>query len=141
MEPKAKSANTLSIGNDAFAYCWYLEDINLGNIDYVGNGAFDATKWYQNQPDGLMTIGNTIYKYKGENCMPANTIINVPEGIKYISYEAFKDQTNLIGVTLPSTLQSIGKYAFYHCSLNEVSLPANITEISENAFIGTTSVS
>lgn len=115
MEPKAKSANTLSIGNDAFAYCWYLEDINLGNIDYVGNGAFDATKWYQNQPDGLMTIGNTIYKYKGENCMPANTIINVPEGIKYISYEAFKDQTNLIGVTLPSTLQSIGKYAFYHC--------------------------
>jgi len=134
MEPKAKSANTLSIGNDAFAYCWYLEDINLGNIDYVGNGAFDATKWYQNQPDGLMTIGNTIYKYKGENCMPANTIINVPEGIKYISYEAFKDQTNLIGVTLPSTLQSIGKYAFYHCSLNEVSLPANITEISENAF-------
>lgn len=134
MEPKAKSANILSIGNDAFAYCWYLEDINLGKIDYVGNGAFHATKWYQNQPDGLMTIGNTIYKYKGENSMPASTIINIPEGIKYISYEAFKDQTNLVGVTLPSTLQSIGKYAFYHCSLNEVNLPANITEISENAF-------
>ena len=134
MEPKARSANALSIGAGAFEDCWYLEDINLGNIDYVGSGAFDATKWYRNQPDGLMTIGNTIYKYKGENSMPANTTVNIPEGIKYISYEAFKNQTNLVGVTLPSTLLSIGRYAFYGCSLNEVKIPTDITEIGERVF-------
>lgn len=134
MGTKAKSENALSVGANAFAYCWNLEDINLGNMDYVGQSAFDATKWYQNQPDGLMTIGNTIYKYKGENGMSENTNIEIPEGIKYISYEAFKDQKNLVGVTLPSSLQSIGGYAFYNCSLNEISIPANITEISERAF-------
>lgn len=115
MEAETNSDTALSIGDGVFAYCWNLEDINLGNLDYVGRNAFWATKWYQDQPDGLMTLGNTIYEYKGENNMPANTTIEIEEGIKYISYEAFKGQENLVGVTLPSTLQSIEESAFSGC--------------------------
>lgn len=132
-ELKTKNTNTLNIGKEAFAWCTNLKDINLDNIEYVGEGAFAATEWYWNLPDGLITIGNSIYKYKGDN-MPENTIIDIPEGIKYISGRAFEDQEHLISVSFPSSLQFIGRRAFYHCSITDITLPPFVSEINEDAF-------
>lgn len=124
----------LSIGKSAFAYCSELADINLGNIDHVGESAFYWTKWLDNQPDGLLTIGNTIYGYKGEEKLK-NTDFKVADNIKYICDNALSNQ-NITSITFPSSLQYIGSSAFSGNSITKVTIPTSVTEIGKEAFAG-----
>ncbi|MBR3682988.1 MAG: leucine-rich repeat domain-containing protein [Tidjanibacter sp.] len=50
---------------------------------------------------------------------------------------AFKNCTQLLDISLPSTLSSIGRCAFQNCyMLTELTLPNSVTEIDELAFLG-----
>ena len=63
------------------------------------------------------------------------TSIEIPEGITQIS--GFTNCSNLASVSLPSTLISIGKYAFSGCSsLTTITIPEGVTEIGNFAFSG-----
>ena len=45
--------------------------------------------------------------------------------------------TNLVEIVLPNTLNTIGEYAFLYCfALEEVYIPQNVSNISNNAFVG-----
>ena len=58
----------------------------------------------------------------------------IPDGIKKITKDAFCNR-NLITVKFPSSLQSIGSYAFAKCeSLRSVDLPDSLTQLEEGAF-------
>ena len=58
----------------------------------------------------------------------------IPDVIKKITKDAFCNR-NLIAVKFPSSLQSIGKYAFAKCeSLRSVDLPDSLTQLEEGAF-------
>lgn len=61
----------------------------------------------------------------------------IPEGVEWISFNAFERCSALESVTLPSTLKRIGWYAFKGCtSLREVELPESLQEIGISAFEG-----
>lgn len=48
---------------------------------------------------------------------------------------AFEELRYLAGISLPSTITSIGDYAFYYCSaLERISMPTGITSIGDRAF-------
>lgn len=54
------------------------------------------------------------------------------------SYSSFKNRTNLVKVTFPSTLTTIGKELFYGCTgLTEINIPENVTNMGDNAFANT----
>lgn len=65
------------------------------------------------------------------------TALEVPEGITHIGWSAFGNCPELLTLTLPSTLRTIGGVAFYNCqSLTALEIPEGVTEIGGGAFNG-----
>lgn len=63
------------------------------------------------------------------------TEVTLPEGVTRIGFGAFSDCPRLTQVVLPTTLLSLGDWAFYHDeSLHEVSLPASTPRIGVATF-------
>lgn len=50
--------------------------------------------------------------------------------ISKIPDSQFRDKTNLIEITLPSSLASIGQYAFYNTRIEELLIPASVSSIA-----------
>ena len=125
-----------SIGNSAFNYCSSLTTITIPeSVTSIGSSAFYRTKWYDNQPDGVVYAGKVLYEYKGT--MPSNTKIDIKEGTTQIGGYAFSDCSDLTSITIPNSVTSIGESAFENCSsLTSVTIPNSVTKIEERAFYG-----
>ena len=151
------------IGECAFLDCTNLTSITILNDTIaVGNSAFDNTAWYNNQPDGMVYVGNTLYKYKGniyENTsieIPENTIaissgafygcsglksVTIPKGITSIESHVFENCTCLTSVTIPESVTSIGNYTFSSCTeLKKITISDNVTSIGDGTFNGCTNL-
>ena len=114
-----------SIGEWAFRDCPKLTSVKIPNsVTSIGSYAFDKTKWYENQPDGLVYAGLVLYIYKGT--MPANTNVEIKEGTKGIAEEAFMNCSGLTSITIPNSVTSIGKNAFGNCGrIRSITCEAN----------------
>ena len=129
-----------SIGSSAFQGCSNLSTISIpSSVESVGSSAFYGTAWYNNQPDGVIYIGDIVYLYKGT--MPVDTHINLKDGTKRISTNAFASCANLTSITIPQSLRIIDSYAFSQCSgLTSITLPDDVTTIGTSAFSYCTSL-
>ena len=129
--------NTLTcISSRAFADKKGITSIVIPNsVNDIGYDAFEGTTWFENQPDGLVRIGDAIYTYKGN--IPDGTI-NIPDGVTHICNYAFDERHyDLVSVTLPSSITSIGQCAFRGCySLISINIPNSVTSIGAEAFTG-----
>lgn len=59
---------------------------------------------------------------------------DVGDMVVAIGPNAFKGAGSLTGISLPTSLRSIGQYAFYNSSLRSVEIPENVTSIGDYAF-------
>ena len=123
-----------TIGFSAFNGCIKLEKIKFSsNLDTVCENAFNNTKWFNNQSNGLVYVGKVAYKYKGD--MPRNTKITVKSDTVSISESAFKDCANLTAILIPSSVKHIDKYALYNCQgLTKLNFNDGIERIENDAF-------
>ena len=123
-----------TIGFSAFNGCIKLEKIKFSsNLDTVCENAFNNTKWFNNQSNGLVYVRKLAYKYKGD--MPRNTKITVKSDTVSISESAFKDCANLTAILIPSSVKHIDKYAFYNCQgLTKLNFNDGIERIENDAF-------
>ena len=131
-----------NIGYCSFFNCPGLTSITIPNsVTSIGSYAFDGTKWYYNQPDGLVYAGKVAYNYKGE--MPANTTIVLEEGTLGIAGSAFAWWcSGLTSITIPNSVTSINDQAFYGCTgLTSVTIPNSVTSIGGSAFSGCSGLS
>ena len=62
--------------------------------------------------------------------------IVIGEGITRVGDYTFMNCRNVASVTLPSTLRSIGKYAFSFSAAETIALPDGLQEIGDWAFVG-----
>lgn len=118
---------------EAFINCTKLSDVSIpDSCKYLANDAFARTKWYNNQPNGVVYCGNFLYTYKGT--MPSNTSINVKNGTIGIC-GGFYNESNLVSVTFPNTLEYIDNSAFSYCTgLTSITLPKSLKSIGGGAF-------
>lgn len=133
-----------NIGENAFYGCTGLALVNnYSSLDLVkGSTDNGYVTYYCNKLYNLDSSGQDgdflyftkagikyIYEYVGES-----TQITLPAGYSYIE-GAFRDNTSLVSVTLPSGMKKIPAHFFHGCSnLSNVSLPEGITEIGDFAF-------
>jgi len=109
-----------TINEYAFDNCAQLAEITFPtSITSIGIGAFDNTPWYYSQQDGLLNIGELLYKYKGE--MPCGTQLELQDGIHGIAGGAFEGCKGLASISIPKSVNRINPHAFTACdSLTKV---------------------
>jgi hypothetical protein len=124
----------------------------LGITNLTITGTIDARDFKTigvNMPllASLDLSGASITAYSGtegtvgyENTYPANEI----PSFAFINQNTFIGKSSLTKITLPSSVISIGNYAFNNCiGLTSVHIPSSVTSIGPNAFyncIGLTSI-
>ena len=131
------------IGTMAFYQCANLSEIEIAeSVKDINYCAFSETKWYENLPEGAVYINDIFYDYKGS--IPANGVVKIKDGIKYISSNAFSNplagegDTGLKHIILPESVEYIGKDAFFGCwDLEKINIPEKVNYIGRGAFSGT----
>lgn len=123
------------IGNYLFANCSKLESITLPDrVEKIGCAAFFGTPWFDTLQDEYVIVGEgVLIKYNGNG-----GDITIPEDVKYLS-DAFAENSRILSITIPTSVEGISDYAFYECSsVTNVAIPTHISEIGSHAFDGTT---
>ena len=138
-------SSVTSIGKDAFALCDNLTSVTIpSSVTFIGEGAFGSFNGLTSLAvdnrnpayasiDGVLFDKNirTLIQYPiGRN---QGTYV-IPSSVTSIGKYAFNG-SRLTSVTIPSSVISIGKGAFNACSsLTSVTIPASVTSIGENTF-------
>ena len=121
------------IGIYAFTGCSKLLNISFPeSLEDVMAGALYECAWYDNQPDGLVYVGNLLYRYKG---IAPTGVITINEGTKAVLGLAFSNQPNITSVILPESVTSVHMQAFGDCpNLESVTLPTWLSVIEDYTF-------
>lgn len=96
----------------AFYHCDNLDNVILPDtVNTVGAKAFTHTGWLddfeENSMDDFLISGDILVAYKGN--LPE---IVIPDGVRVIAEEAFRNHTELKKVHLPASVTDIGNDAF-----------------------------
>ncbi|MBR3281668.1 MAG: leucine-rich repeat protein [Ruminococcus sp.] len=139
-----------SIGERSFSACPNLSSVTLGkSVSGIGGYAFSACPKltsFSVSPD------NPTYVYS-EGCLTSekgNRLVLyaggphavIPQGLRVVTKGAFMGKTDLISVSIPNSVISLGDYAFSGCtSLKQAEIPDRVTNIGAGCFMSCSSLS
>ena len=84
----------------------WVEDDYITSVEVAAH-MFADTKWYQNQPDGVLYCGATVIGYKGA---PNYDKLDIKDGTRTIVDKAFNG-LDIGEVNVPASVEYIGAYA------------------------------
>jgi len=148
----------VTVGNDRWDY--YHPGVYVTDPSYVFSQILDRN----NNPTGLWwnsvtATGNSVLNTNplstdkvititGTGAMPDYDesfvppwydvdvfVVSINDGVTSIGSNAFKNQTHMVSVNLPSTITKIGNAAFQNTALSQVFIPYSVTEIGYDSFI------
>lgn len=129
----------------AFYHCDNLEKVSLpSSVTLVEPKAFSYTPWMENFLNGMSVEGNessdenylisggVLVAYRGTDAQAV-----IPDGVRVIAADAFRDHGELESVVVPDSVTVIGEGAFEGCgNLTAVSLGGRLQQIKDRAFAG-----
>ena len=120
----------------AFKGCVNLKDVKLPSTYYwMGTGVFDGTQYTGTGDNFIITDDGALVQYLGDD-----TEVVVPEGVTRIG-SAFSGRKDITKIVLPDGLLYISKNAFKDCSgLTELIIPDTVLEIESRAFDGCSNI-
>lgn len=136
-----KEYKVTMIANEAFYNCTSLTSLIIGNnVNHIGLRAFDGTYIYNQVADGNFIYANCenglkwLLTYK--TTKPSG-ILNIPNDVVGIAYDAFYQCTDLSGeLKIPDSVKYINQQAFYNVNRNYIDLYIGdgVEIIGKNAF-------
>ncbi len=146
--------NISELGDSCFYSCRNLNVIEgLENVRIIRQKAFYNTGFTEfSFPEGATSVGSSAIgnSIKLERIILPNSMTVVPnsiceycrklseavlgENVTDISNYAFNNCQAMTGISLPSTLKTVGASAFSNTALTEVTIPAGVIYIGYNAF-------
>ncbi len=147
----------VEIGPSAFASNEKITSITIpSTVTTIGDSAFMGTTFKSiSLPAGLLTIGKSAFYGAGitsisipdsvtevgmmafQECKNLSEV-HLGSGLKNISEGMFSTCTALSEITIPETIESIGRSAFLNSAFTEIVIPDNVTELGESAFSNST---
>ena len=143
-----------SIGPDAFSNCVSMTTASLGNkVSTIGYEAFMGCSALMriDLPDAVATLGNRAFyncsslasigfgsgltsvgEYIFNGCTGL-TSVEIPGDLTLIGAYMFANCTNLARVNISEGVTSIGKGAFVKAAFKEITIPASVVSIGEDA--------
>ena len=123
--------NVSIIQQYAFYKCSALTTVTFGNsLTEIPQYAFYGCKLT------AVTLPNTVTRIREyafyENSALASA--DLGDAVTQIDANAFYGCSVLDGIILPSTLKTIGNYAFYKSGLKTITVPNSVTSIGDNCF-------
>ena len=137
------------IGMWAFQDCESLDTIIIPKNTQLEERAFYGTSFKTISVDSenpyYKAVDNVLYNKNMDTlilypCGSEDNAFSVPSGVKTIGAAAFLgcgSESNNVRVTLPDTLEKIDRWAFVHAHIDTLNIPANVNDISYNAFLRT----
>ena len=120
-------ASVTKIENYAFDIAKKLQNINLENVRFLGNSAFESCLELLSVSLQAKEIPQSCFSDCQKLAYVALT------DTETIQSNAF-NRTPITSITLPETLTVIQENAFYNCQLKRVTIPKSVTEIGSYAF-------
>lgn len=131
-----------NISDEMFERCDDLRTVKLpSNLKTIGVNAFSSCYSLNsmNLPEGLISIGAGAFRLCGDSSYDGGTnftSITLPSTLQSIGNYAFFWCQSLTSVVIPDQVKEIGMYTFAQCKrMKTVVISANITHIADNAFI------
>ena len=128
------------IGWSAFEGCTALTSVTFNATNCKSPGrTYEA--WFQDCPLTSLVIGNDVKSIPG--CLAYYqtrlTTVTIPTSVTSIGWYAFEGCTGLTSVTIPNSVTEIGYSAFSGCTgLTSVTIPNSVTKIRDDTFKGCT---
>ena len=145
-----------TIGSYAFSKCGELANVVLpkNSIKEIGGWTFSDSKWFKNNSNDCVIVGDTFIRYCGEDTdhlkIPDSvrevasgslgyftTIKEIEFGknVKQIAGHIFHGDTGLKRIIMPEGLEEIGAEAFLGCyGLKNVTVPDSVLRVGSKAF-------
>lgn len=115
-----------------------VTDVVIEDISKINNRVFADCKSLKkltiNVADGPTSVPSALVK--GCENLQAVMFTGRTKNLTVIEAAAFKETKNLNTVSLPDTIKTISKEAFYHSAIQSIHLPKNLKQIGTMAFAG-----